>query len=103
MVEISLDLVKISSDLACFCKIWSDFLQLQLGSGCSGFGDANPPLDSPASGFEKGNSLPTDWTFGSSRNRVGIGQFGWVVELQLGLDSPTLQSNTIQNEQEVGS
>ena len=29
LVEISLDLVEISPDLACFCRIWSDFFQLR--------------------------------------------------------------------------
>ena len=73
-------MVEISPDLACFCRIWSDFFVAPVGSGCSGFGDANPSLDPPVSVFENGNPLPTDWTFGSGRNRV--------VGLRSGLDSP---------------
>ncbi|KAK9996877.1 hypothetical protein SO802_021563 [Lithocarpus litseifolius] len=64
------------------------FLQLYSGSGCSGFGDANPPLDPPASVFENENPPLTDWTFDSSRNRTGTGRFGQVNRLRLGLDSP---------------
>ena len=62
------------------------FLQLRLSSGCSGFGDVNSPLDTPVSVFENGKPSPTDWTFGSGRNRVVVEQFGRVV--RLGLDSP---------------
>ena len=57
--------------------------------GWSGFGDANPPLDPTVSVFENGNPPPTDWTFGSGRNRVVVGRFGRVVGLWSGLDSPT--------------
>uniref|UniRef100_A0A7N2MPR3 UDP-glycosyltransferase n=1 Tax=Quercus lobata TaxID=97700 RepID=A0A7N2MPR3_QUELO len=60
------------------------FLQLRSGSDYSGFGDANPPLDPPASVFENGNPLPTNWTFGSGWNRVGVGRFGRVVRLRSG-------------------
>ena len=38
--------------------------------------------------LENGHSLPTDWTFGSGRNRVNVERFGWVVGLRSGLDNP---------------
>ena len=41
--------------------------------------------------FENGNPLPTDWTFDSGQNRVGVEWFGRVVRLQSGLDSPALR------------
>ena len=82
-------MVEISPDLACFCRIWSDFFVALVGSGCSGFGDANPSLDPPVSVFENGNPPPTYWTFGSGRNRVVVGRFGRVVGLRSGLDSPS--------------
>ena len=81
-------MVEISSDLACFCRIWSDFFVAPVGSGCSGFGAANPSLDPPVSVFENGNPPPTDWTFDSGRNRVVVERFGRVVGLRSGLDSP---------------
>ena len=84
------------------CQIWSKsrqiwldfaslagfFIQLQSGSSCSGFGEANLPLDSPVSILENINPLPTDWTLGSGQNRVAVGPFGWVVGLRSGLDNP---------------
>ena len=88
--RISLDLVEISPDLACFCRIWPDFFVAPVGSGCSGFGDANLPLDPLVSVFENGNPPPTDWTFGLGWNRVVVGRFGRVVGLQSSLDSPNL-------------
>ena len=65
------------------------FLQLRSGSGCSGFGDVNLPLDLPVSVYENGNPPQTDQTFGLGRNRVGVGRFGRVVGLRSGLDSPS--------------
>ena len=56
-------------------------IQLQSGSGCSGFGEANPPLDPLGSVLEIENPLPIDWTFGSGQNRVTVGRFGRVVGL----------------------
>ena len=64
-----------------FARFGWIFLQLQLSSGCSGFGDVNPPLNLPVAVFENENPLPTDWTFGSDQNRVGVQQFGRVVGL----------------------
>ena len=87
--QIQPDLVEISPNLACFCRIWSDFFVAPVGSGCSGFGAANPSLDPPVSVFENGNPPPTDWTFGSGRSRVIVGRFGRVVGLRSGLDSPS--------------
>ena len=37
----------------------------------------------------KERTPPTDWTFSSSRNRVGVRWFGQVVRLWSGLDSPS--------------
>ena len=88
-LQIQPDLVEISLDLACFVGFGWIFLQLRLGSGCSGFGDATLPLDLLVSVFENGNPPPTDQTFSSGRNRVVDGLFGRVVGLQSGLDSPT--------------
>ena len=81
-------MVEISPDLACFCRIWSDFFVAPVGSGYSGFGDVNSSLDPPMSVFENKNPPSTDWTFGSGRNRVVVGRFGRVVGLWSGLDSP---------------
>ena len=67
------------------------FLQLRSSSGCSGFGDANPPFDLLVSVFENGNSPATDWTFGLGQNQVGVRWFGWVFGLWSGLDSPTFE------------
>ena len=68
------------------------FLQLQSSSGCSGFEDANLPLDPPISVFENGNPPLTDWTFGSGQNQVVVRQFDRVVGLRSSLDSPTHNS-----------
>ena len=87
------DLSRFGRDLAgsgLFLQIWSDFFVAPVGSGCSGFGAANPSLDPPVSVFENGNPPPTNWTFGLGRNRVVVGRFGRVVGLRSGLDSPKL-------------
>ena len=47
-------------DLLGFELILPDLHITFVGSGSSGFGEENPPLDLPALGLGRGNSKPTD-------------------------------------------
>ena len=66
-------------------RILPDLYITSVGSGGSGFGEENPPLDLPASGLERGNPSPTIGVVGLGGCRFGfrqvarVGQVpGWV-------------------------
>ena len=59
-----------------------------VGSGGSGFGEENSPLDPPESGLGCGNPKLTDGSVGLGWTRVEIGQVGWSGRSRSGLDTP---------------
>lgn len=82
-------------DLAWFFRIWPDFLY-----SCSRvwvaqvLGKQTCPSTCLHQILGIDYLLSTNWSFGSSRNHVDVGQFGQFFRLQLGLDTPGSNTTT---------
>ena len=70
------------------CRSWPDLYITSVGSSGSGFGEENPPLDSPTSSLGYRNLSPTDESVSSDWNWVGIVRIGQSGGSGLGLDTP---------------
>ena len=76
-------------------RILPDLYITSVESGGSGFGEENPPLDSPASGLGCGNPLPTIGVVGSGGFRFKFKQVARVGQVPGWLDTPDNHSCSV--------